>query len=66
MPRPRNVEPSVRLYCWIPQPLSDRLQVQAYSSLHGKIPPRGLTMIVGSALELYFDVLDGKKVITNV
>jgi hypothetical protein len=49
------------LGCWIPQGLHDRLKVQAYSSLHGKIPPKGLTTIVSAALGLYFDVMDGKK-----
>jgi hypothetical protein len=43
--------------------LHDRLKIQAYSSLHGKIPPKGLTTIVSAALGLYFDVLDGKKII---
>jgi hypothetical protein len=66
MPHPRNVEPSVRLGCWIPQSLSDRLQLQAYSALHGKIPPKGLTEIVSAALKLYFDVLDRKKAVNDV
>lgn len=63
MPHPRNAEPSVHLGCWIPQGLHDRLKVQAYSSLHGKIPPKGLTTIVSAALGLYFDVMDGKKTV---
>jgi hypothetical protein len=43
--------------------LHDRLKIQAYSSLHGKIPPKGLTTIVSAALRLYFDVMDGKRTI---
>lgn len=66
MPHPRNAEPSVHIGCWIPQSLSDRLRLQAYSALHGKVPPKGLTTIVSAALGLYFDVIDGKKVINDV
>lgn len=66
MPHPRNAEPSVHIGVWLPQSVSDRLRVQAYSALHGKVPPKGLTTIVSAALGLYFDVLDGKKVIQDV
>ena len=58
MPHPRNVEPSVRLGCWIPRSLHDRLTLAAYSDLHGKVPPKGLTLIVSAALKMYFDALD--------
>jgi hypothetical protein len=53
------------LGCWIPQSISDRLQLQAYSTLHGKIPPKGLTAIVSAALGLYFEVLDGEKFVLD-
>lgn len=54
MPRPRNIEPSVRLSCWLPEPLHARLLLEAYSPLHGKTAPGGLTAIVSAALTLYF------------
>lgn len=66
MPHPRNAEPSVHIGVWLPQSLSDRLRLEGYSSLHGRVPPKGLTMIVSAALGLYFDVLDGKKAVTDV
>lgn len=66
MPHPRNIEPSVHIGVWLPQSVSDRLRVQAYSALHGKVPPKGLTTIITAALGLYFDVLDGKKTVTEV
>lgn len=64
MPRLRNIERSVLLQCWLPETLHARLALQAYSPMHGKIPPRGLMTIVTAALELYFDVADGRKIIT--
>lgn len=66
VPHPRNAEPSVHIGVWVPQSVADRLRVQAYSSLHGKVPPKGLTTIISAALGLYFDVLDGKKVVNDV
>ncbi len=66
MPHPRNAEPSVHIGVWLPQSISDRLRLTAYSALHGKVPPKGLTTIVSAALGLYFDVLDGKKAVSDV
>jgi hypothetical protein len=63
MPRLRNIEPTVKLACWIPEVLHARLLVEAYSPLLGKTPPRGLTLIVTAALQTYFDIKDGKKVL---
>lgn len=58
MPRPRNVEPSVRLSAWLPESLHARLLLEAYSPLHGKTAPGGLTAILSAALKLYFDQKD--------
>jgi hypothetical protein len=58
VPRPRNIEPCIRLSCWIPETLHARLTLAAYSPLHGKIPPRGLTEIVTAALTQYFERAD--------
>ena len=61
LPRPRNIERTIKFGCWIPEALHARLVVEAYSPHIGKVPPRGLTSIVSDALTLYFDVKDGRR-----
>lgn len=65
MPRLRNIERTVRLGCWLPETIHARLLLAAHSPLLGKVPPRGLTEIVTAALNLYFDVQDGKLSLTK-
>lgn len=61
MPRHRNIERTVKLGCWIPEALHARLVLEAYSPHVGKVPPRGLTLIVTDALNIYFDIKDGRR-----
>lgn len=50
---------------WLPETIHARLTLEAYSPMHGKIPPRGLKDIVAGALQLYFDVKDGKMTVSS-
>lgn len=60
MPRPRQTVPSVYLNLAIPQPLAEKLELELFSEVDGRIPPGAYKLFFTELLTKYFSSLEGK------
>jgi threonine synthase len=54
MPRPKQTVPSATRNIALPQPLADKLDLELYSELEGRIPTGAYKSFFSNLLEQYF------------